>query len=172
MVKKKAHFRGNVPSGSDPSGAHEFLETTDLNDTGVETLLRGCRSAYELVGAIAAMEAIETAAEHDVRPPRWALDAAAKDLLGKSKANPLRRLKAEIRDLERWEKVTISELDGCELMEERFKNALPLLKNEGKATTDQALRKSYYKVENQLKNSGDKRLVFWVLERIGQRYSG
>jgi len=171
MAKKKAHFRGNVPSRSEPIRKHEFPDTTPLIDTGVETLFTGCRSAYELVGAVAAMEAIETAFELDVPTPTWAMDAVSKDILRQSKANPLRRVDSKIRDLDRWEKVVISELHGYKTVEERIKNAVQLLTGKGNVGDDETVRKSYYRVRKQLENSYGQRVMFWILDRIRQRYA-
>ena len=170
MAKKKAHFRGNEQSRSEPIRKHEFPDTTPLIDTGVETLLTGCRSAHELVGTVAAMEAIQTAAEHDVPPPNWAVNAGSKDFLRQSKANPLLRLNAEIREFERWEKVSISELHGDKSVVKCIENAVQLLAGECKAVDGETVRKSYYRVRKRLENSDDQRVIFWIFDRIRQRY--
>lgn len=171
MAKKKAHFRGNVPSRREPIRKHEFPDTTPLIDSGVETLLSGCRSAHELVGVVAAMEAFKIAFEHDLPPPKWAMDAVSKDILSQSKANPLLRLNAEIREYERWDKVSISELHGDKSVEEYIENAVQLLDRENKIVQGETVRKHYYRVRKQLENSDGQRVMFWILDRIRQRYA-
>lgn len=146
------------------------MQDAELNDTAVEVLLKACRIAYDYVGPAAALEAIEFAAVHGVPSPIWAIDELKIALLTKSRASPFRRLRSFISDFDRWEKVTIN--DGMDTEEEKILAAMKLLADEKKAIDYESVRKSYFKVRKMLRDSEDCQIMFWLFERIRQRYLG
>ena len=154
-----------------PVHEHEFPEFPGLIDTGVTRLIESCRAAYPSVGVLAALEAANTAAYHNAPQPKWAADAMTKHVLKTSKADIMLRVKALIRDYDQWDKVFIGQLHGLGSNEKCIENAVELLANEGKAVDFETVRKSYYRVQKILKSSNNQRAVFWISDRILQKYA-
>lgn len=147
------------------------LETQDdvtTDDTAVEDILKAYELATLLVGPIAAVDAIHFSIEHRLVPPEWFIQEISSALLSTSKVNPLRRLKAILKHLDRYDKVTdINEIND---KESGFYIAEKSLSNERKAIGIESIRKSFFEIRTRINESKINADMFWVLDRIGQKY--
>lgn len=144
-----------------------------LIDTGVDSLLADCKTAYDLGFVPALYEALCTVRQFDLSVPSWALDAVTKILgeviLTRKRSGRLKNLLQELEYYDRWLTVVNAQVTGDLSLEKSYEKASELLAHEGAAIGVEAIKKSYLQIQKRMEESGNKRNIYFILDRVQNR---